>query len=155
MYSEEELIEELRKVSEEVEDSPSSYQFDELSDVSHVTLVDRFGGWNEALKKAGLPIRKDVRGTVYRGYKYDEEDIDNLRDEIKEYVEGCEDPFECTMSDFIENSQFTGSKSVIYSHLGQWEELFEKIKGKSLKQSRAEYRMSEIKKFVEDRKSVV
>ena len=59
-YSEKELLDELKRVSEEYCDgkTPTSIKMEEHGKYSSVTYANRFGSWNKALKKAGLSINK-------------------------------------------------------------------------------------------------
>jgi hypothetical protein len=57
-YSDEELIEELRRVDGLVDGPVSRPEFGELSDVGRSTVSTRFGGWNAAKNIAGLETNK-------------------------------------------------------------------------------------------------
>lgn len=52
--SEEELLKDLKRVSRELGKSPTQVEYNEHGKYSHGSLAQRFGGWNEAKKKAGL-----------------------------------------------------------------------------------------------------
>lgn len=54
-YSDESILEEIRRVSKVVNEKPLSVvSFDKESCVNHTTVARRFGSWIKALKKAGL-----------------------------------------------------------------------------------------------------
>jgi hypothetical protein len=52
-YSNEELLDEIRKVTEELGHTPSLAEFREKGKYSASTYYSRFGSWNKAVKKAG------------------------------------------------------------------------------------------------------
>jgi len=52
--SDAELIEELQRVADVVEDAPTVREFDEYGDYSELTVRNRFGSWSEALAAADL-----------------------------------------------------------------------------------------------------
>ena len=64
-YDEESILQELRRVARLI-DTPfiTTQAFDKLSKVESSTVRRRFGGWRNALEKAGL------RHRYSRGYRY-------------------------------------------------------------------------------------
>lgn len=72
-YSDDELLAELRQISKKLEGRPVTTEaFNQHARMHFVTLRDRFGSWQSALKKAGLEIPK-------LGIRYSEDDyFENL-----------------------------------------------------------------------------
>jgi len=60
-YTEEELLDELKKLAEEVEKTPTTTQMDKIGKFSSGTYQYRFGTWNEALNQIGLDINREKR----------------------------------------------------------------------------------------------
>jgi len=60
-YTEEELLDELKKLAEEVEETPTTTQMDKIGKFSSGTYQYRFGTWNEALNQIGLDINREKR----------------------------------------------------------------------------------------------
>lgn len=54
--SDEELLNDLRRVAVEIDESPSQRQYRERGEFSTSTLQNNFSGWNNAKKKAGLAV---------------------------------------------------------------------------------------------------
>lgn len=52
-----ELIDEIRRVAEEIGRSPSRREFDKLSETTSMPVQKRFGSWNKGLEAAGVGIR--------------------------------------------------------------------------------------------------
>lgn len=74
--STDELIEELHRLDDEVEGSPTRRKMDQEGEYSHRPYVDRFGSWNEALSEAGLTRNTDrKRETLI-------EELQRLADEV-------------------------------------------------------------------------
>jgi len=72
IYCEEELLEELRRLNRE-HDRVTVKILQEHSEISRTPYVDRFGGWNEAKKAAGLEAihpfhRKPANGITGQEY---------------------------------------------------------------------------------------
>lgn len=82
-YSEEELIEELQRVSEEHCDggSPRVKDMKKHGEISYATFQNRFGSWNKALEYVGFS--KNSRG---RGNKIDK---DKIIEDIKKVADIC------------------------------------------------------------------
>ena len=59
-YSDESLLNELKRVAKQLDKTPTQHEFNLLSRTNHSTIVNRFGSWNAALKKAGLPIQRAI-----------------------------------------------------------------------------------------------
>lgn len=60
-WSDEELLEELKRVDGVVDGAVTCDEFDENSDAAHTTLTRRFGSWNEAKELAGVE-----KGRIFR-----------------------------------------------------------------------------------------
>ncbi len=59
-YSDDSLLNELRRVAEQLGKPPTQRQFKKFGKASCKVYEDRFGSWNAALKKAGLSVLKRV-----------------------------------------------------------------------------------------------
>ncbi len=57
-YSDENLLNELRRVAEQLGKPPTKKQFAKLGRASSKVYANRFGSWNNALKQAGLAIQR-------------------------------------------------------------------------------------------------
>lgn len=53
-YSDDELLEDLRRVADKVGESPTAQQYHERGKYAPSTFGHRFGSWNEAKVEAGL-----------------------------------------------------------------------------------------------------
>ena len=64
-YSENELIDFLKKVSKQLGSTPKRRDFDNYpgQHPKSSTYTKRFGGWNKAIKKAGLTVTKEMKYT--------------------------------------------------------------------------------------------
>jgi len=71
-YSKQDLINEIKRVNEICEGTPTQRNMIDFGSISIPTFNDRFGGWNSALKKAGFEINHEKNITS-----------ENLLDEIK------------------------------------------------------------------------
>jgi len=61
-YSEEELLDELTRLANELDRSPTVEDMDgEHGDYSSLTYINRFGSWNEAKIEAGLETHESIR----------------------------------------------------------------------------------------------
>lgn len=149
-YSDEYLISELQSVFRKAEGTKlTARHFNKCSDVSDSTLRGRFGSWNEALEEAGLPINKE-----HEKHPLNQKEIDALRDEIDEYIEKCKNPFDCKMSDFVNQSDIINSLSPINTHFGSWNELYEDITEETIEESRVKYRMEEINRVIDNKETL-
>lgn len=54
-YSDEEYLEDLRRVARELDRVPTGAEYTDHGDHDRSSLTRRFGGWNAALAAAGLP----------------------------------------------------------------------------------------------------
>lgn len=120
MYSEEELIEEIQRVSEEEIDKEtvSKADMDEYGDHAASTYRRRFESWNEAKRIAGLPINPCTR---------DEEIIEEeliSEEELKEeLIRISEKDFEGEAPKFhewVENENKKYSTSPYIREFGSW-----------------------------------
>lgn len=51
-----EILSEILRVADELDESPSVPQFNERADFTHIVAVEEFGSWNDAKKNAGLEV---------------------------------------------------------------------------------------------------
>ena len=51
-----ELLNDLRKVADDLNESPTARQYQDKGDYSPSTIQRRFGGWNKAKEEANLKI---------------------------------------------------------------------------------------------------
>ncbi len=64
VYSEEELISELKRVANIINDVPSISDFDKHANISRGTLQNFFGSWNKAIEEAGFEIKYKSQDVV-------------------------------------------------------------------------------------------
>jgi len=83
-YSEDDLVNELERVSEEYCDggSPTVKDMKKYGDISYATFSNRFGSWNEALKVAGFSKNAVGRGNPISSEKIIE-DIKRVSEEVR------------------------------------------------------------------------
>lgn len=63
-YSDDSLLNELKRVAKLIgKDTMTQKDFNLHSKTNHSTIVNRFGSWNAALKKAGLPVGRKAKIT--------------------------------------------------------------------------------------------
>jgi hypothetical protein len=77
-HSEEDLLDELKDLAERLGRSPTGKQMNELGEYASSTYVERFGGWNEALRLAGFDVNK--RSNIEQESLLDE--IERLAEEL-------------------------------------------------------------------------
>lgn len=66
-YSDGEIVQMIRRVADELHETPTESQFDEMAAVSTTTVQQRFGSWHRALTLAGLRPRRQSPGGTPRG----------------------------------------------------------------------------------------
>ncbi|MXR20317.1 homing endonuclease associated repeat-containing protein [Halobacterium bonnevillei] len=71
-YSDEELLEELHRVSEEVNGTPTSKDMNELGEFSHGPYCREFGTWSNALEEAGF---ETAGNRTHDGAKVSDEEL--------------------------------------------------------------------------------
>ncbi len=108
VYSEEELLAELRRVAEEVGRTPRTRDVQQHGQYSHTLYYDRFDSWEAALDAAGLEIDD---------HRYSKEE---LIDELQRLADGDEPP---TMADLNEHGEYSPSPYV--DRFGSWNDALE------------------------------
>ena len=111
-YTEDELVEELQRLDDEREHTPSSNEMDDDGEYSSGVYQDRFGSWDEALEAA--EIDSDVVGK----HQYTDEQLEEELQRIKEEVGN-----QPRSADIQEKSDI--SPSTFISRFGSWEEALE------------------------------
>jgi len=53
------LINDIQRVSNEISKTPTQQEYDEYGEFSHSTARNRFGTWNDAIQNAGLDVDKN------------------------------------------------------------------------------------------------
>lgn len=110
MYTNEELLNFLRKFDKENGRSPTKPDFEYISGCpSSMTCHNRFGSWNKALEKAGL---NTIKGSIQR---YADEEL--LRNLILFDKENGRPP---TEEDFSNNPEYPNFSTYV-KHFGSWE----------------------------------
>jgi len=59
MISDDELISELKRLADELGETPTQREMDEMGEFSYKPYKNHFGSWNEALREAGLPTNAE------------------------------------------------------------------------------------------------
>jgi len=115
-YSEEELFEELQRVSEEHcdGDSPTVEDMKRNGNISYGTFINRFGSWNKALKFCNLKVNDYGRGN-----KIEKEDIINDIKKLSKELNKCP-----TSIEYKNNGNF--SIVTVRKKLGSWWEALSK-----------------------------
>jgi 5-methylcytosine-specific restriction endonuclease McrA len=110
--SDSELIEELHRLSKEFCDSesPKIKKLESYGKYSRWTYENRFGSWNDALKKAGYEI--NVKDKVEK---------EDLTDDFQRVSENKSDREIATVSEIEEYSEYC--KSTYFNHFEDWREL--------------------------------
>jgi hypothetical protein len=100
-YSDEEVLKEIRRVSEKFFDSQSysKRDFHEFSDMAKPTPRNHFGTWNQALEEAGLQpvVEKNIetRRLVNEIQRVSKEYCDNERPRTDDMIEHAKFAFDC------------------------------------------------------------
>ncbi|WP_268237553.1 homing endonuclease associated repeat-containing protein [Haloferax sulfurifontis] len=66
-YGDMDLLKEIRRVADEMAETPTTDEFESRSQVGTTTIEQRFGSWHRALKLAGLRPRRQSPGGTPRG----------------------------------------------------------------------------------------
>jgi very-short-patch-repair endonuclease len=84
-YQDVEVVEELRRVASELGRTPSTTEFDERSQMSSSTVIQRLGGpWEAACRTAGLPPFVSIKPRkVVAGWNKGQRKLQIQRDELK------------------------------------------------------------------------
>lgn len=109
-YSKQELIDEIKMVSEEVDGTPTTEDFRKNSDMSPSTISRRMGSWNKALEKSGLELNRTYGLTK-----------NEIKQEVLNISEKYYDGGSPYKSDIKEYASF--SVGVIYDRFGSWNSL--------------------------------
>lgn len=57
------LLDELERLADELGETPSAPEMNEMGEFCVMTYANRFGSWNEALEEAGLPLNQEEGGS--------------------------------------------------------------------------------------------
>lgn len=116
LYTEEELVDEVKRVSKEHcgGEAPKQEDIVEHSEVSYPTFIRRFEFWNDVLEKAGFE----------RNSKFDVSKK-NLIDEIKRVYNEYGDGGSLTANQMREHGEF--SIPAYYNHFDSWNSALEKV----------------------------
>jgi len=109
---EHELLEELRHVYAELGRTPTQIEMRECSDFSERPYIDKFGSWNDALRRADIPIAS-----------YGEISEDDLLDEVRRLRDKLDRV--PTLGDLQEHGQY--SYGPYYSTFGGWINTLQKL----------------------------
>lgn len=90
-YTEADLIEDLRRVADELGKSPSAPEMDRLGEASSDTYARRFDSWNGALAEAGLDSNTPS-GILRRTDEF----VDEVEQAARDYVAGGDDAWRNT-----------------------------------------------------------
>lgn len=113
MYSQEEIVEELRKADKQVDGPLTQGEFNELSDMSYAAPRDHFGGWNAAKREVGLETNNYGRGGKSAGEK--RRMINQIREEMPCAKCGGDFP-RCAMDFHHVSGEKTRSVSRMFSY---------------------------------------
>ncbi|EMA11591.1 hypothetical protein SAMN05443574_103330 [Haloarcula vallismortis] len=108
--SDEELLKDLRRVTDELGESPTAVQYREEGSYSPNTFQNRFGSWNKAKEQAGLETSRDVQNREI-------EDDDLLRDLRTVADQIGESP---SIKQYEEHGQY--SSKTASNRFGSWNE---------------------------------
>ena len=109
----EELLEELRRVAEDLGRPPSIPEMNERGGYSGYTYQDRFGSWKDAIETAGLDPEESPGGGRKKQYS-DEELLGDIRT-VAEEVQDTP-----TLQQYMEMGSF--STATIHNRFGSWNE---------------------------------
>lgn len=124
-YSESSLIEELQRVSKLTDKHLTRFEFRKYGKVSSDTIIRKFGGWKNALEKAGLSHRYSGRIVSEKMKTQVARNLNN-NDLLNELLRVANDLNKTTLSqvDFNHNSDM--SASVIARRYGNWSNALKK-----------------------------
>lgn len=80
-YSNDELLQEIRRIADELDRPPRATDMENRGNISPATFINRFGSWENALEKAGLDPDENAAGKQYT----DDELASELRHLRSEY----------------------------------------------------------------------
>lgn len=94
-YTDEELIEELQLAMSKTDGNLTQREYNDISDIPHVTQCERFGSWNEAKKEAGQKTERYSADVPRRERR---ERIDDIKE--TQACESCGDNRSSVAMDF-------------------------------------------------------
>jgi 5-methylcytosine-specific restriction endonuclease McrA len=72
-FTDQEVLDEIRRVAEIVGESPSTTQFNEHAEITHMVPAHRFGSWNDAKDLIDLDVDERRRGEQSKTVWYDKQ----------------------------------------------------------------------------------
>lgn len=114
MYSDEDLVNEIKRVNDICEGTPSQSDMKEHGDISIPTYNERFGGWNESLKAAGFEV-------AHEKFIDKEKLLDDIKTVSENYCGG--DPPTCNQM------RKHGEYSVVayFNRFGSWDNALDEL----------------------------